>query len=164
VGLGSNLGDRKTAFAEALRQLKETPGIEISGLSPVYETSPVGLEGPAFYNAVTRIRTSLTPPELLERLLEIEVEMGRRRTGAGKDSRIIDLDLLTMGNEIIRSEKLSLPHPEMAERLFVLLPFKDLDPGMKPPGWAKTVSETARLLASRDKNQKVTSLGRLDEL
>ena len=122
VAVGSNLGDRSRNFKDARRRLEVTPGIYILKSSSVYETEPVG--GPPqgkFFNAVWEIETALDPEWLMKRLLAIEIEMGRKRREP-LGPRIIDLDLLDYDGLVLQIENLTLPHPRLHEREFVLKP------------------------------------------
>jgi 2-amino-4-hydroxy-6-hydroxymethyldihydropteridine diphosphokinase len=134
IGLGSNLGEREQAIAAALERLDEGPVVML-GASTVRETEPVGVrDQPRFLNAVAAIETDLAPRELLERLLEIERALGRERSGEERwGPRVIDLDLLLYGDEVINEPGLTVPHPRLAERRFVLEPLAELDPALRLP-------------------------------
>lgn len=135
IGLGSNLGDREAFLRRALELLRAEPEIDVTAVSSVRETDPVGLvDQPRFLNAVARIETDLRPPELLDRMLAAERELGRRRDGPRFGPRTIDLDLLMYGDEEIDEPGLIVPHPRLAERRFVLEPLHELDPGLVVPG------------------------------
>jgi len=129
VGLGSNLGDREAAIRAAAALLGP------HRLSPIRETDPWGYaEQPRFLNAVAELETDLAPRELLDRLLAIERRLGRVRGGPRYGPRTIDLDLLLYGDEVIDEPGLTVPHPRLAERLFVLEPLFALDAGLSVPG------------------------------
>jgi 2-amino-4-hydroxy-6-hydroxymethyldihydropteridine diphosphokinase len=129
VGLGSNLGDREGLIREAAGL------IGARRLSTIRETEPWGLEDqPRFLNAVAELETSLTPRHLLDRLLEVERRLGRERSGPRWGPRTIDLDLLLYGEQALDEPGLVVPHPRLAERLFVLEPLADLIPAQKIPG------------------------------
>jgi len=131
VGLGSNLGDRMGALREALRRLAEAPGVESVRCSPVYETDPVGFtDQPPFLNACAEVATSLGPEELLATCLAIESAMGRERAERW-GPRVVDLDLLLYEDLEVRTEALTLPHPRITDRAFVLVPLMDLDPDLR---------------------------------
>jgi 2-amino-4-hydroxy-6-hydroxymethyldihydropteridine diphosphokinase len=132
VGLGSNLGDRKENIRRALEQLGELGTVRASSIR---ETDPVGItDQPRFLNAVAEIETDLTARELLDRLLAIELEVGRDRAGGVRwGPRAIDLDLLLYGNQTIEEPGLTVPHPRLAERDFVLEPLHELDPELALP-------------------------------
>ena len=134
LSLGSNLDDRLEALQGALDALLETPGIAFVGVSPVYETAPVG--GPAqsdFLNAVLVVDTVLPSPALLERAHTVEASMQRTRDVAW-GPRIIDVDLVAVGAETSDDPSLTLPHPRAHERAFVLVPWHDVDPAGDRPG------------------------------
>jgi len=129
VGLGSNLGDREGTILAAAGRLGP------HRLSPIVETEPWGYaDQPRFLNAVAALETELPPRALLDRLLEVERELGRVREGPRYGPRTIDLDLLLYGDAVIDEPGLTVPHPRLAERLFVLEPLFGLDPGLFVPG------------------------------
>ena len=135
IGLGSNLGDREGFLRRALELLRVEPEIDVTAVSSVRETDPVGLvDQPRFLNAVARVETDLAPRELLDRMLAAERELGRRRDGPRFGPRTVDLDLLLYGDEEIDEPGLIVPHPRLAERRFVLEPLHELDPGLVVPG------------------------------
>lgn len=146
VGLGSNLGDRQAYLDEARRLMREISGTSLLAASPVYETEPVGLteQGP-FLNQVAALRTKLGPLELLSALHDIERRLGRERT-VRWGPRTVDLDLLLYGEESRADDALTLPHPRMWERGFVMVPLADLAPDIVAPD-GKTVAALARELA-----------------
>ena len=126
IALGSNMGDRGENLNRAVWALASIPGIRIGALSRVYETKPVGYARQEnFYNAVIRVDTTLTPRALLGACLGIEAGMGRLR-GRKNGPRVIDLDLLLYEGKVCQSEELTLPHPRMEERAFVLSPLCDI--------------------------------------
>jgi 2-amino-4-hydroxy-6-hydroxymethyldihydropteridine diphosphokinase len=128
LGLGSNLGDRVAHLRGAVAALAATPGIELAGVSPVYETAPVG--GPPqddYLNAVVGIDTVLTPRELLTLARRLEHAAGRVRTEHW-GPRTLDVDVLLVGDLVVDEPDLVVPHPRMTERAFVIAPLADLDP------------------------------------
>jgi 2-amino-4-hydroxy-6-hydroxymethyldihydropteridine diphosphokinase len=134
VGLGANLGDRDGTIEEALRRLDEDAEITITATSTLRETDPVGYtEQPRFLNGAARLETTLGARELLDRLLAVERSLGRERTGPRFGPRTIDLDLLLYGEEAIDEPGLTVPHPRLAERRFVLEPLVELDPALALP-------------------------------
>lgn len=140
LGLGANIGDRLGAMTRAVRHLTRVEGIRILRGSRIYETDPVGgPEQPDFLNAVLEVETSLTPRALLDACLEIEEALGRQR-GARWGPRVIDIDVLTYGDEDVFEEGLEVPHPRMHERGFVLAPLLELvaDPAL--PGGRRVAS------------------------
>jgi 2-amino-4-hydroxy-6-hydroxymethyldihydropteridine diphosphokinase len=143
IGLGSNLGDREAALRGALELL----GDDVVAVSSFRETDPVGyLDQPRFLNAVAALETGLEPRELLDRLLEVERELGRTRNGPRFGPRTIDLDLLLYGDLVIDEPGLVVPHPRLAERRFVLEPLAELDPDLVVPGLGRVTDLLARLL------------------
>jgi 2-amino-4-hydroxy-6-hydroxymethyldihydropteridine diphosphokinase len=147
VGLGANLGDRWTNLQAALAALRQTPGILLVVLSPVYESEPVGVvEQPLFLNLVAGIETTLTPGALLHRLLEIEQQLGRQRT-LRWGPRAIDLDLLLYAGETRTGPELELPHPRMMARSFVTEPLRELLrlPRFENPEWTALRAHLAAL-------------------
>jgi 2-amino-4-hydroxy-6-hydroxymethyldihydropteridine diphosphokinase len=134
VGLGSNLGDREHNLREALRLLEAEPGVHVVAVSTLRETDPVGyLDQPRFLNAACAIETTLAPQELLTRLLAVERRLGRERTVPRYGPRTVDLDLLLYENQLIDEPGLTVPHPRLAERRFVLEPLAELDPTLVLP-------------------------------
>jgi 2-amino-4-hydroxy-6-hydroxymethyldihydropteridine diphosphokinase len=135
IGLGSNLGDRRETLSRALERLGARR------VSTIVETEPWGVvDQPRFLNAVAEIETDLEPPALLDRLLEIERELGRvRRQKWGP--RTVDLDLLLYGDRRIVSPVLTVPHPRLHQRLFVLEGLAELCPDRAVPGFGRTVRE-----------------------
>lgn len=135
VGLGANLGDREQTIRHAVELLDAQPGIEVVAVSTLRETDPVGYASqPRFLNGAAALETELPPRELLERLLAVERALGRvRGEGPRFGPRAIDLDLLLCGRETVDEPGLTLPHPRLAERRFVLEPLHELDPGLRLP-------------------------------
>jgi len=133
VGLGSNLGDRLANLRAAAERLGRQPGLRVRRWSGIYETEPVGVaDQPWFVNAVQELETALPPRELLRLLKRVEGELGRqpaRRWG----ERLIDLDLLLYRGEELAEPDLTVPHPEMWGRLFVLVPLAELAPELRAP-------------------------------
>lgn len=135
VGLGANLGDPRTQLVAAISALGRLPHTQLEAQSAFYRSAPWGItEQPEFINAVVRIITRLSARELLQGLLEIEKEAGRRRGGRQWGPRLLDLDILLFAEELIDEADLVVPHPRMAERNFVLAPLQDLDPDLIIPG------------------------------
>ncbi len=143
LGLGSNLGDRFGYFCCAVAGLNSKAQGEVSGSSSVYETQPVDMDSPnRFLNAAVRFDTRLSPEELLACIHDIENEFGRERVpGAGYLDRTIDIDLLAYDDLVIRGTQLTVPHPKMHERLFVMVPMSELAGGFVHPVLRKTMIE-----------------------
>jgi 2-amino-4-hydroxy-6-hydroxymethyldihydropteridine diphosphokinase len=140
VGLGANLGDREAAIRAAAERLGAVR------LSTIRETEPWGYEDqPRFLNAVAELETDLSPRALLDRLLEIERELGRTRDGPRWGPRTIDLDLLLYDDERLDEPGLTVPHPRLHERRFVLEPLAELDPGLEVPGRGRVDALLTRL-------------------
>jgi 2-amino-4-hydroxy-6-hydroxymethyldihydropteridine diphosphokinase len=135
VGLGSNLGDREDYLRRAVELLREEPGIDVVAVSNLRETEPVDyLDQPRFLNAAALVETALAPRALLDRLLAVELALGRQREGPRFGPRTIDLDLLLYGDESVDEPGLEVPHPRLAERRFALEPLHELDPDLVIPG------------------------------
>jgi 2-amino-4-hydroxy-6-hydroxymethyldihydropteridine diphosphokinase len=135
VGLGANLGDRRASLDRAL-ELLSGDGTRVVAVSRYRETDPVGyVDQPRFLNAAALVETELSPRDLLDRLLAIERELGRvRGEGPRFGPRTIDLDLLLYDDAVIEEPMLSVPHPRLHERRFVLEPLHELDPALVVPG------------------------------
>lgn len=145
VGIGSNLGDREANLEQAIDLLSAEDGIDVVAVSEIRETEPVGpVEQGPFLNGAVQLETSLSPGELLERLLSVESRLGRVRAERW-GPRTIDLDLLLYGDERIDEPGLSVPHPRLHERRFVLEPLTDLDPSLQIPGQGSASTLLAEL-------------------
>ena len=135
LGLGANLQNPVKQIKDALSRLDRMDDIEVRQASSFYRTPPWGDERQDdFINAVVQIETRLDPLSLLHSLQSIENAMGRRRSGRQWGPRIIDIDLLLFGNQVVSSVELLVPHPRMFERAFVLLPLAELDADIEIPG------------------------------
>jgi 2-amino-4-hydroxy-6-hydroxymethyldihydropteridine diphosphokinase len=135
VGLGSNLGNSVATVRAAMSELRSTPGITGVVCSSLYRTEPIGLaDQPDFINAVCRLQTALGVDDLLARLMEIERNHGRERSGIANEPRTLDLDLLLYGTATITTDTLVLPHPRLHERAFVLYPLFEIAPNLAIPG------------------------------
>ena len=146
VGLGANLGQREETLLRAVELLAAEDGVEVVALSSVRETDPVGVEDqPRFLNAAALLETTLEPRELLDVLLRIERELGRVRDGTRWGPRVIDLDLLAYGSEVVDEPGLRVPHPRLHERRFALEPLVELDPDLELPGRGKVSDLLDRL-------------------
>ena len=159
LGLGSNVGDRLEHLRAAIAALPEH-GVEIEAVSSAYETEPVGevLDQPDFLNAAIRVRTVLEPEPLLEVCKAIEAEQGRMLAAGRHSPRPLDIDLLLLGDLELSSERLTLPHPEVSSRRFVLAPLLELDPELTLPDGTRL----ADALAALDPGQRVIQAGVLD--
>jgi len=147
VALGSNLGDSRRYLGEAIEAMARLPSTRVTARSRLYRTPPWGmLEQPPFLNAAVRLDTGLAAGELLDALLAIERAAGRTREGERWGPRTLDLDLLHMEGVRMADARLTLPHPRIGERAFVLLPLADLAPELDLPGQGKV----AELLAALD--------------
>ena len=134
VGVGSNLGDRERMLWGAVHMLAFNPEVDVVAVSSIRETDPVGFaDQPRFLNAAVAIETELGPRALLDLLLSVERELGRTREGPRFGPRTIDLDLLLYGDEVIDEPGLTVPHPRLHERRFVLEPLAELDPDLTVP-------------------------------
>ncbi len=158
LGLGSNQGDREAHLRAALELLEEQ-GIGVEAVSSAYETEPVGeiLEQPDFLNAAVRISTELEPERLLDLCKAIEVERGRLLGGPRHGPRPLDLDLLLLGEHELESERLTLPHPQVTARRFVLVPLLELDPELALPDGTR-LSEALEGLGTGERVERVGEL------
>jgi 2-amino-4-hydroxy-6-hydroxymethyldihydropteridine diphosphokinase len=146
VGLGANLGERERTIGRALGLLEAQPDVEVVAVSTLRETEPVGyVDQPRFLNGAAAFETNATPRDVLERLLGVERALGRTRDGLRWGPRIIDLDLLLYGEEVVDEPGLRVPHPRLAERRFVLEPLAELDPGLVVPGAGRVETLLASL-------------------
>jgi len=145
VGLGANLGAREETLRRAVALLGEAKGVDVLGVSSLRETEPVGVvDQPPFLNGAVQLETTLSPRELLDLLLEIERSLGRVRSERW-GPRVVDLDLLVYGGEIVDEPGLRVPHPRLHERRFALEPLAELDPGLEIPGRASVSALLAEL-------------------
>jgi 2-amino-4-hydroxy-6-hydroxymethyldihydropteridine diphosphokinase len=146
IGLGSNLGEREAYLRAGLDGIARR-GIVPAALSSVWETEPVGTGEPQwFLNMVARVRTSMSPEDVLRVLLTVEAEAGRVRSERNAP-RVLDLDLLLLGAHRREGQRLTVPHPRMWERRFVLAPLEELAPDLRNPATGRTVSEELAALA-----------------
>lgn len=153
--LGGNLGDKEKIFSEARINLHNLIG-EITAQSAVYETEPWGFESTdLFWNQVLEIVTSLSPEEVLRKTQQTELELGRIRKSNQYDSRIVDIDILFYGEEIVELPTLIIPHPRIQERKFVLIPLNEIAPDLKHPVFQKTISQLLSECADELRVEKV---------
>ncbi len=157
IGIGSNLGERRSNCREARRRIGELPKTRVVKESSLYESEPHGDAKTWFANSVIEIETELSATELLKKLQAIEEDMGRKRLKGKKwGSRVVDLDILLFDNEIIDKRNLKVPHPRIPERRFVLLPLSELAPQLIHPALGQSVSE---LLATTKDPKKIQMMG-----
>jgi 2-amino-4-hydroxy-6-hydroxymethyldihydropteridine diphosphokinase len=162
LGLGSNVGDREAHLRAAVELLREH-GVEVEAVSSTYETEPVGevLDQPDFLNAAIRIRTDLEPEELLDVCKEVEVARGRALDAPRHSPRPLDVDLLLLGDLELSTDRLTLPHPEVTSRRFVLVPLLELDPKLALPDGTH-LAEVLAGLGSGQRTQWIGSLTAID--
>jgi 2-amino-4-hydroxy-6-hydroxymethyldihydropteridine diphosphokinase len=151
LGLGSNLGDREGNLARALSLLSEK--LELKQVSSVYETEPVGYEEqPLFLNLACRISTRLIPRQLMRLIIGIETDMGRVRSFRNAP-RSIDIDILFYDDAVVKTRHLTIPHPRLAQRAFVLTPMGEIAPDLIHPEMNQSIAELSAVLG---KSQGVT--------
>jgi 2-amino-4-hydroxy-6-hydroxymethyldihydropteridine diphosphokinase len=158
LSLGSNVGEREQQLRDAIARL-ETAG-RIASVSSFYETEPVEFTGQAwFLNCAVVLATDRTPDQLLAALLAIEKEMGRRRSQESrKGPRTIDLDILLFGDSVVESPELTIPHPAMHQRRFVLEPLAEIAPEVRHPVFKQSVRELLQALPAGQTVRKVQGL------
>lgn len=147
IGVGANLDDPETGVRRAIDALGQIPETRLVATSSLYRTAPVGyLDQPDFVNAVAELETRLDPPVLLSQLLSIEQRFGRKRSTRNAP-RTLDLDMLLYGDRQMQTKNLTLPHPRMAERAFVLVPLAEIAPevAIGRLGTAVQLLETVRV-------------------
>lgn len=157
LGLGSNVGDSLGHLRAAI-ELLEAEGIEVEAVSSAYVTEPVGevLHQPDFLNAAVRIRTDLEPEELLDVCKRVEAHRGRSFDAPRHSARPLDVDLLLLGDLELSTDRLTLPHPEVTTRRFVLVPLLELDRALTLPDGTRLAEALGRL----GPGQRVEPLGR----
>ena len=148
VGLGANLGDRARQIDSACAEIAALPTTTLLARSALYASAPLDAPGGEYFNAVAHIRTALAPLELLRALQAIETRHGRVRPFAGAP-RTLDLDLLLYGDLALASDELTLPHPRLHERAFVLVPLAEIAPERRVPGRGRVVDLCATVASQR---------------
>jgi 2-amino-4-hydroxy-6-hydroxymethyldihydropteridine diphosphokinase len=158
LSLGSNIGDRAANIARAITALPEH-GIRVIKQSRLYETEPVEMrEQDWFLNGVIEVQTDFQPQELIAALLAIEQSMGRQRL-VPKGPRIIDLDILLFGAVVLKQPQLEIPHPRLAARRFVLVPFAEIAPNVMHPTLGKTIRELLEITPDKSEVREAKSGG-----
>ena len=152
VGIGSNVGDRKDNFLEALNRLTKLPDTKVIKESSLYESEPLGDAKEWYVNGAIQIETRLKPDVLLLKFKNIERAMGRKKVKKRWGSRIIDLDILLYDGLILKKKNLQIPHPEIQNRKFVLVPLSEIAPQVIHPELGVSISE---LLINVNDNKKV---------
>jgi 2-amino-4-hydroxy-6-hydroxymethyldihydropteridine diphosphokinase len=156
LGLGSNVGDRESILRAALSAL-ETAGVRVLRRSSVYETEPVGLrDQPWFLNVVAEVQTACAPEPLLDLIQRIEASMGRTRT-VRRGPRTLDIDILLYGDRAVTTTRLTVPHPELVSRRFVLEPLAELRPDLILPG-GRTVADVLGTMPAEPVVRRVGAL------
>jgi len=143
--LGSNLGEREANLRQALTLL--SPKVTLDDVSSIYETEPVGYkEQPLFLNLVCRISTNLSPEELLHFAKDIETKMGRVPSKQTNSPRPIDIDILFYNDKIMETQDLTIPHPRLKDRAFVLIPLAEIAPNLIHPKLDKSITQLANVV------------------
>jgi 2-amino-4-hydroxy-6-hydroxymethyldihydropteridine diphosphokinase len=144
LSLGSNLGDRAQNIARAITALRAR-GVKVTRKSALYETEPVDVrDGGWFLNCVVEAETNMTPQQFMQTILIIERSLGRLRPRVSegpKEPRTIDIDILLFGSNVVDTPELNIPHPRLAERRFVLVPFSEVAPSVRHPVLGKMISQ-----------------------
>jgi 2-amino-4-hydroxy-6-hydroxymethyldihydropteridine diphosphokinase len=148
VGLGANLGDARATLREAVKRLRGLPGTRLVAVSSLYRTAPIDSSGPDYLNAVAALDTALAPEALLAALQAIELQHGRERPYRNAP-RTLDLDLLLHGTARRDTPALTLPHPRLHERAFVLHPLLELDAGLRDAGGRPLAERLAEVADQR---------------
>ena len=155
IGVGSNLGDKSALCREAVARVDRLPGCRVTRRSSLYRTEPVGVQEQDWYlNAVIAAAVGEDASELLTGLLAIEADLGRVRRQRW-EARPIDMDLLLFGRHVIREDRLTVPHPRMHERRFVLVPLVELEPDIRHPVLARTMRDLLQALPADGQEVKL---------
>ncbi len=150
IALGSNVGCKRDNMAQAVQLIADLPATQVVKSSSLYETAPWGkTDQDEFLNQVIEIETALQPEELLHELQNIEIKMGRQRKEKW-GPRLIDLDILLYGNEVIDDPQLTIPHPYLRERLFVLVPLAEIGAELQFPDDGATIEEVLSRVLVRE--------------
>jgi len=156
IGIGSNLESPAEQVTRAVKTLRETPGCLLIHGSGLYRSAPMGPQDqPDFINAVVSLLTQLEAIELLQGLHGIEERQGRARNVGKWGPRTLDLDLLAYGSQVTNGEELTLPHPRIAERNFVLLPWNEITPHFRVPGLASIAELAARVSGTEPRIERL---------
>lgn len=156
LSIGSNISDRGANIARSVDCLKRVAGVNVTKVSSLYETEPVGYaDQQNFYNCAVEIETSLSPENLLAELQRIENDIFKRKRDIRWGPRVIDLDIILFGSLIVDSLELKIPHPEMCSRLFVLAPLEELSPDLIHPVTGKSLRD---ILKERSWSEKVVKI------
>ncbi len=156
IGVGSNLDSPHDQVRRAIAALKEMPDSVLVSESGLYQSAPLGTaDQPDFINAVVGVLTKSSARELLERLKDIEQSLGRERDGERWGPRKIDLDLLAYAGQLIDEDDLTVPHPGIAERNFVLLPWQEIAPTFRVPGLAEVAALAANVSVSEPRIERI---------
>ena len=158
LGLGSNMGAKKDNIENAIKAIDAINGIRVTRISSLYETAPWGkIDQEGFINAAVEIVTSLTPGVLLKRLQEVEIKMGRQRSEKW-GPRIIDIDILLFGDEVLEGRNLTVPHPHIRDRLFVLIPLVEINSAIRFPDDGMDIKEVLIRVIDREGNLKIIKI------
>ncbi|MFJ7851094.1 2-amino-4-hydroxy-6-hydroxymethyldihydropteridine diphosphokinase [Peribacillus sp. NPDC097206] len=150
LSIGSNMGESFDTFQRAFQLLSEDPHIKLVSCSSLYETDPVGYtDQDCFLNAVIKVETDLTPEDLLRACMQVEQELGRKRN-VRWGPRTLDLDILLYNHENVETEILSIPHPRMHERAFVIIPLMELEPDIILPKMNTSLSDLLEKIPDKE--------------
>jgi 2-amino-4-hydroxy-6-hydroxymethyldihydropteridine diphosphokinase len=153
VGLGTNLGNKRENLSISIMEIEKISELKLTAVSSVYESPPWGNEKQDdFFNQVVAVKTALEPLALLDKIKKIEIKMGRQ-SGEKWGPRVIDLDILLYGEEVICSEQLTIPHQHMRDRLFVLVPLREIAPDLLFPDDGASIEEVLNRVSLRGRNE-----------
>ncbi|HNX28841.1 MAG TPA: 2-amino-4-hydroxy-6-hydroxymethyldihydropteridine diphosphokinase [Syntrophomonadaceae bacterium] len=158
LSLGSNIGFKRQNIERAVKLIGEIDGISVTKISSFYETEPWGKKDQEnFINAAVEIVTDISPVRLLKELQKIEIKMGRQQLEKW-GPRIIDIDILLFGDEVLDGPELTVPHPYMRERLFVLIPLEEINSAIRFPDDGMDIKEVLTRVIAREGNQKIIKI------